>query len=218
LSSFASTLELESDIVNNPATIHTVIGAAPLPAPKVVPFSITNNLAYMETNIEGSIVMLTNVFFGTNAGNIISTSANTTITVTNDAGETFNLFFSAQDLDTAGQTLPGFAWSVIGPMMQNLGNTATPRNQNYSVTVTRFSDIVTDAPPAVTLTASHSGNSSTLTWTAVPYNYSYSVLASADVTGPYLPVAIGLTFTNTVGSYTDVNAGGSVKFYRVVSP
>lgn len=217
LSSFASTLELEADTVNNPATSYTVIGAAPLPAAKVVPFNITNNLAYMETNVEGSIVMLTNVFFGTNAGTVIP-AANTTVTVTNDAGETFNLFFSAQDLDTVGQTLPGFAWSVIGPMTQNLGNTITPRNQGYSVTVTRFSDIVTDAPPGVTLTASHSGNSSTLTWTAVPYNYSYSVLASADVTGPYLPIATGLTFTDTAGTYTDVNAAGSLKFYRVVSP
>ena len=69
---------------------------------------------------------------------------------------------------------------------QNLGNAATPRNAGYQVVVTRYSDIVTDAPPAVT--ASISGTTSkTVSWTAVPYNYSYSILTGTNVTGPYTP-------------------------------
>jgi len=200
LSSFNSTLELLADTTGNPATSYSVIGsAATLPAPKVIPFSITNNLALCES-LEGRIVMLTNVYFGTNAGTTINadTSANaTSIVVTNASGQKFNVGFAAVDLDVAGKTLPSFAYAVIGPLTQNLNNTATPRNAGYQVTVTRFSDIVTDAPPAVVLGETHSGEKSTLTWTNVAWdnaansygsNYAYSVLASTNVVGPYAPV------------------------------
>jgi hypothetical protein len=217
LSSFNSTLELEAD-TNDVTTGFVVLSNNPagLPAPRVIPFSITNNLAFCETNLEGRIVMLTNVYFTTNT--IISTNANTSVTVTNAGGETFSIFFSSQDLDTAGQTVPSFAWTVSGPMTQNLGNAVNPRNQGYQVTVTRFSDIVTNAPPAVTLTATRSSNNTTLKWTAVGYKYSYSVQAASNLTGPFLPLATGLTFTDGNGTYTDASAGVAAKYYRVVSP
>src|SRR5439155_16239128 len=190
LSSFNSTLELEGD--TNDLTTSFMINtnndgsfiSNSLPAPTVIPFGITNNLAQTE-GLEGSIVMLTNVYFGTNAGTVLSTTANSTVEVTNAAGETFNLMFSSQDLDTAGQTLPDFAYSVIGVLNQSLGNAVSPRNQGYAVEVTRFSDIVTDAPPAVTVAISHAGKHSTLTWQNVAWdnvnfsyasNYSYSIL------------------------------------------
>ncbi len=218
LSSFNSTLELlASTAIADTSYFVLSNNLASLPAPKVIPFAITNDLAFCETNLEGRIVMLTNVFFGTNAGSVISTAANTTVVVTNEAGETFNVFFSSVDLDTAGQTLPEFAWSVIGPMTQNLNNTTNPRNQGYSVTVTRFADIVTGAPSPVTVTGSLGGGGTTLTWTAVPYNYSYSVLAATAVDGTYTPIATGLTFANALGTYTDTT-GGSQKFYKIVSP
>ena len=90
LSSFNSTLELVADPANL-ATSYTILSnnIAGLPAAKVIPFNITNSLAYVEHSLEGSVVMLTNVYFGTNAGNLISTNANTVVTVTNGAGETF---------------------------------------------------------------------------------------------------------------------------------
>jgi hypothetical protein len=204
LSSFNSTLELEADtndlttsFMINTNTDGSYITNA-LPAPVVIPFGITNDLAFCEKSLEGKTVMLTNVFFGTNAGTVISTAANTAVIVTNAAGETFTLLFSSQDLDTAGQTLPEFAYSVIGVFNQNLGNGITPRNQGYEVEVTRFVDIVTDAPPAVTISVTHTGNTTTLSWENVPWdnvnfsyasNYSYSVLGSASVEGPYTPVA-----------------------------
>jgi len=197
LSSFNSTLELLADTVVNPVASYTIISnGAALPAPKPIAFGITNNLALCEA-LEGSIVMLTNVYFGTNEGATIVAGANTTITVTNAAGETFLLFFSSQDADTVGQVLPGFARSVIGPFTQNHGNAVLPRNQGYSVTVTRFADIVTAEPPAPVLVQTHVGDKSTLTWTNVAWdnvnaaygsNYSYTLLASTNVAGPYAPV------------------------------
>jgi hypothetical protein len=221
LSSFSSTLELEADtndlttsFMINTNTDGSYITNA-LPAPVVIPFGITNDLAFCEKSLEGKTVMLTNVFFGANAGTVISTAANTAVTVTNAAGETFTLLFSSQDLDTAGQTLPGFAYSVIGVFNQNLNNAAVPRNQGYQIEVTRFVDIVTDAPPAVTVSATHTGNKTTLSWENVPWdnvnfsyasNYSYSVLGSASVEGPYTPVS---TYQAVMLGVGEVPANGS---------
>jgi hypothetical protein len=187
LSSFNSTLELLASTAI-PDTSYFVISnnLASLPAPKVIPFGITNDVAFCEANLEGRIVMLTNVFFGTNAGLAIP-AANTTVVVTNEGGETFNVFFSSQDLDTTGQTLPDFAWSVTGPMTQATPNTDPIRNAGYNVTVTRYADIIAGEPPAVTTATTHAGGSTTLTWPAVAYNYSYSVLSSTNVAGPYGP-------------------------------
>lgn len=220
LSSFGSVLELSGD--TNDVTTSFIINtnndgsfvSNSLPAPKVIPFNITNDLAASES-LEGSIVMLTNVFFGTNAGTLISTTANTPVTVTNAAGETFTVLFSSQDLDTAGQTLPSFAWSVVGVFNQNLGNAVLPRNLGYQVEVTRFSDIVTDAPPAAVVTETRSGDSTTLSWPNVPWdnvnfsygsNYSYSVLAATNVAGPYLVVS---NFQARMLGINEVPANGS---------
>lgn len=229
LSSFSSTLELEADAsdATTSFTINTngdgsIITNA-LPAPVVIPFGITNDLAFCEKSLEGKTVMLTNVFFGTNAGTIISTAANTVVTVTNGAGETFTLLFSSQDLDTAGQTLPEFAYSVIGVFNQNLNNAVVPRNQGYQVEVTRFVDIVTDAPPAVTVSATHIGNKTALSWENVAWdnvnfsyasNYSYSVLGSASVEGPYTPVTTYQAVMMGVGE-TPANGSRALGFGTV---
>jgi carbon monoxide dehydrogenase subunit G len=188
LSSFNSTLELYRD-TNDLSTSYTVWSnnIAALPAPMVIPFNITNNLPYCEYTLEGRTVMLTNVYFGTNAGLVTSGSANTVLTVTNAGGETFTVLMSFSDMDITNKVIPAFAYSVVGIFNQNLGNGTSPRNQGYQVEVTRFSDIVTDAPPAVTLTAAHSGHNTTLGWTDVAHdpvnysygsNYAYTVLAS----------------------------------------
>jgi CHRD domain len=189
MSSFQGNLELEADTVNNPATSYTVLSnnLALLPAPIVIPYNaITNDIKLAET-LEGSVVMLTNVFF-TNAV-LISTNANTTTLVTNASGQNFSLLFSSQDQDTADQTVPPFAYTVRGILTQNTNPPNNNLNRGYQLTVTKFSDIVTDPPPAMTLGSTHSGNVTALSWDATPYAYSYTVLKSSDVTGPYLPTA-----------------------------
>jgi hypothetical protein len=215
LASFNSNLELSAD-TNDISTSFTVLSnsLASLPAPKVIPFSITNNLEFCETNLEGTIVVLTNVFFGTNAGVTLSTTANTTITVTNAAGETFQVFFPFEDLDIAGRTLPAFANTLAGVFTQNLANTGTPRNSSYNVTLTRFSDIVTNP---IALYATKSGANTVLSWSAAPYTYSYTLRSASSVLGPYTPVATGLRFTDFNGTYTDTSAG-SQKFYKLTVP
>ncbi len=218
LSSFNSTLELEAD-ASDPSTSFTILSnnIPGLPPQKAIPFSITNNLAYCETNLEGSIVMLTNVYFGTNAGRITTTNVtdpNTVAIVTNVAGETFTVLFSSQVIDTQGRTLPDFAYTVVGVFNQNLGNAVLPRNSGYEVEVTRFSDIVTTP---LTLSQSIDGGSNTLTWDAAPYSYAYSVLSASNVSGPYTVATNNMHFTNSPGTYSE-SVGGDQKYYRLSTP
>lgn len=190
LQTFQGNLELEADTVNNPATSYTVLSnnLALLPAPKVIPYNdVTNNILLTKQTLEGSVVMLTNAFF-TNSAIPIGT-AGATIMVTNASGQNISLLFSQQDLDTANQTLPPFAYTIRGILTQNTNSPPGNLNRGYQVTVTKFSDIVTDPPPAMTLTQSHSGTITALSWDAVPYGYSYTVLAASDVAGPYVPTS-----------------------------
>ncbi|SPE52283.1 putative Immunoglobulin I-set domain protein [Verrucomicrobia bacterium] len=186
--------------------------------PYVFNLALTNNIGFMETNVEGSVVMLTNVWFSTT-----NVGSGVTLIVTNAAGMPMQIFFSASDPYVSNTNLPGlFAYTLTGVMNQFLSGTQGSI-KGYEIYVTRLGDIVVNPPPAVTANISVSGNNATLTWAAVPYTattdgaYSYSVLAAASVTGPYLPLATGLTFNTTNGMYTDT-LNGSAKFYKVSSP
>jgi hypothetical protein len=232
LSSFNNNLELACFVTNasafyTPYAYAAVTGHTNLlPAPMVfAPYSQTNNAPLMETNIEGKVVMITNVFFttpGTVTGN-----GSTTVNTTNSSGNPILVFFpGTQDQDIRGRTLPAFAWTITGIMQQFKSGAYSAAG--YEVTVTRWGDILTNPPPAVTSTATISGNNVVLKWTAVPYltnnaapgAYAYSVLASPNATGPYAPLAQGLAFNTTNGVYTDVGAltSGPMKFYRISSP
>jgi len=78
--------------------------------------------------------------------------------------------------------------------------------------------VVTTVAPIPVGTVHFSGGVPTINWSVQP-NVSYSILWSTNVAGPYSPIATGLTFGGTAGSYTDtvkvINATG---FYRITSP
>jgi hypothetical protein len=171
LSSFSSGLELFADTTDRPYTSYTDLGAGTLPSPMIIPFTITNTgYANMNTNIGGRFVQLTNVFFGTNAGTTVSSGF---MTVTNGLGQSFNLWFSAQDLDTVGQTVPDYAISVTGVMFGSM-NPSLPvggvPSPNFAVAVTKWSDIVVPLPAPPTLAYVQSGNTLTFSWSAAGYN------------------------------------------------
>jgi hypothetical protein len=200
LSGYTTGLELYADTVDLPFTSYTDLSnnIAAMPTPITIPFDVTTNLDNMNYNIAGSLVRLTDVYFGTNAGTIIPTNANKYITVTNSSGKAFTLFFAFMDQDTGGNTLPSYAYSVTGVMYGI--------NTNFSVAVTRFADIVTTPPPS--LNAGFSGGSITFTWSGP----SFSLQSSTNVTGPYttIPGASSGFITNT--------ASGQTRFYRLYHP
>jgi len=223
MSSFNNTLELIIDSTN-PYQTYSIIGHTNfLPAPLVfAPYSLTNNPGFMETNAEGRVVMLTNVGFN---GNLTLPAASTDLFVTNANGIFDIRFNSTIDQDTASKTLAGrFAYSLTGVLTQFKSGT-TYANSVYELNVTRFSDIVTNPPPAPLVNATISAGQITLNWEAVPYvtnyaapgPYAYTVQAASDVNGPYTPVASGLTFSTTNATYSEALSAGP-KFYRVSVP
>jgi hypothetical protein len=220
LSSFDDNLEIDVTSGAN-FQVYTVLTNADgspvtnaLPAPQLLPWGyVSANPGPTTTNIEGSLLTMTNVYF-TGAGGVFS-SGTTGYPITNASGQALNVFVSGQDTNFDGQPIPAFAYSVTGVLEQT---SATA----YYLIVTRYSDIVTAAPPAVTNvvgTLSGSGNTNvTLTWTAVPYNYTYSIWSTTNLLYPFAKQASGLWFGNTTGTYTDVGPTSTAKFYEIVSP
>lgn len=184
-------LELFADTLSRTYTSYSIVSNGfPLPTPRIIPFSVTNTygVAYVATNLAQSRVTLTNVYFGNSSGTTIASGANTAVTVTNAGGETFIIWFFGTDLDTVGQTLPDFATSVTGVLIGN--------NSDYSLAVTKFSNIVTNSLVApIPLNVSFSGGTLTFNWTDASFN----LQSATNVTGPYVTIpgaASGFT-TNT---------------------
>ena len=188
MSSFSSGLELDADPVAGdpsssiPYTSYTNNGPGTLPSPLVIPFTITNSgYANMNTNIAGRYVQLQNVFFGTNAGTAIT---NGFMTVSNNLGQTFNLWFSAQDTNTLGNILPAFASSVTGVMFGSMNpNGSGVASPNFAVAVTRFADIVVLVSP-IPLNMTASGGILTFNWT----DPSFSLQCATNVLGPWTTI------------------------------
>jgi len=78
--------------------------------------------------------------------------------------------------------------------------------------------VVTTVAPIPVGTLYFSGGAPTISWSVQP-NVSYSILWSTNVAGSYSPIATGLTFGGTAGSYTDtVKATNVIGFYKITSP
>jgi hypothetical protein len=206
MSSFSTTgLELFADTVNRSYTSYSIISNNfPLPTPRTIPFNVTNSLGftYVATNLAGSLVTLTNVYFGTNAGTVLATNANAAITVTNAGGQSIALQFFSLNQDTAGKTLPAFAPTVTGILYGF--------HPNYSVNVNRFSDIVTNVPVVLTpipLTIQTVGTNVLLSWT----NSTFSLQSSTNVAGPFTTIPASTGQTN----YTD-GISNRIIFYRLI--
>ncbi len=226
-SSYGDDLELDVD-GSNPQQVYGILtnsdGSAmtnAMPAPIVFPWGYqTVNEPFTVTNIEGSVIMLTNAYF-TNTGNFASGVTYNVFSQPNGGGISYPLYLSAQVTDTGipgqsivGQPIPPFAYSITGPIAQTSATV-------YEIELTSYAQIVSATPPAVTAAAALSGagkNNLTLTWASVPYNYSYSILYSTNVGGPYQSLASGLTFTNTLGAFTDIHRTNSTRFYQITTP
>jgi hypothetical protein len=220
LSSFSGSLELEADLTGaTPARNATMVGIlsnnfANYPAPKILAW---DNLfrgptnANLQYNYAGSVVLLTNIYLTNNGPLFLTGATNKFVGVTNASGQRSTLvFYLQQDQDLRPRTLPTFLYAAQGFLL--------PSSFGYEVGITRWSDVI--APP-LTVKATHSiaDSSSTITWQAIPLINSYSVLAATNVEGPWLPIATGLTFTNsTFGTNIDTDAGADQKFYRLSTP
>lgn len=221
LSSYGDNLELDVTYGSQPQNAALVLDGNnnpetnASPTPILLPWNeIANNQAYVVTNIEGSLVKLTNVYFETPGGDF---AAGGTYVVTNNTGETFTLAIGSVVTNLNSTVIPAFASSVTGPLFQD--------DTTFEIELTDPSQIATNSivqlPPAPTVsaTASEAGGTNTVTlmWTAVPGD-SYNVIYATNVAGPYMTLASGLVFTNDDGTYTDKNTTNTARFYQITSP
>jgi hypothetical protein len=237
LSGFQGNLEIEADLNDathasgNTATSVQILSnnIAGYPVAKVLDWpteffvNLTNNTVEQGTtngsgqltglgSKKGSICMLQDVYFGTNAGHVIT--GNWYAYVTNATGLGGWVYFWAdQDQDLVSNTIPAFAYSVQGPLFTREAGDA---GSFWSgIGVSKWADVVTT--PLI-VHASWAGSAPQITWSAVAQTYSYSVLAASALTGPFTNIATGLKFPDANGTYTDPSAGGQQRFYRVTSP
>src|SRR5205085_3905785 len=171
LSMFNNNLEFVSSPAN-PFQTFTIIGhTSLLPTPVVFAPDFTNNAPFCEA-LEGSVIMVTNVFIPANT----NLTANRTITGT-IGGLPFLLFFPATgDKDVQFRTnAPLFAWSIYGIFNQFKSGTYSPAG--YEINIVRWGDILTNPPPAVTASAAVSGKNVVLSWLAAPL-YSTTTLGA----------------------------------------
>lgn len=107
--------------------------------PKPFEFSSLANLWMMETNYEGSLVVVSNVFFqhGGTGSNFVAGRA---LVLTNLQGQTMQFFCDARLTDIIGSPIPVFARSITGYMAQF--------GANHQIIPTWMPDIVPGTPPA----------------------------------------------------------------------
>lgn len=175
LSSFGGNLELEADL-SNPAQSVTILSnnIAGYPAAKLIAW---DNLYQYGTNASlnygsmGTVVLLTNVYFGANAG-IVTTNGNYNLIVTNAQGKIARILLNGnQDNDLTNRTIPAFAAAIRGPLIAT--------TTGYQIMPTTWSEVVT-AVPSVSLDTPANGSSFT-----APAN----IALSATVTDNGIPVS-----------------------------
>lgn len=226
LGQFNSLLEFNL-VGSDPSQSVTVTGHTnTLPAPIVLPFSFTNgsgpyvSVSNVIRHFQGALVTLTNCYFpGASVG---TTFTGTSYVMTNISGGGFVIFFNSANVNIIGQTIPQFARSVTGPMSFFLSTSAANRSSGFQIAPSVYSDIVAGPNPPVGATLVN-GTTPTIKWTAqpfVPYSVWWASNVALPFTNQWTPIASGLTFGTTSGTFTDSSANTNLPagFYRISSP
>lgn len=179
---------------------------------ELIPFGFaTANPGLSSLSYQGKLATFTNCYFETPGGTF---TPETTYTVTNNSGQSYAVFVSqSAGPDLTSMTVPVFAYSITAVYDQF--------DAEYELNLSAGSNVVTAPPPPVNnLTASAaSTNTVTLTWPAVAANYTYSVWSTTNLAVPFTPLAPGLWFPTTNGTYTaTIPANTPAVFYKIVSP
>jgi hypothetical protein len=199
---------LEMNITNGNPTHHMEIISSgnALPAPQLLDFSSITP-ATMESSVEGSLMVISNVFIGvTNDGRYVLSGA--TINLTNLTGQVFRLVNPAAAIDPQGNVLPLFAKSITGAISQY--TTATVPTNGYFMEFVAWSDLVAGDPPVIVvlpvLDVQFSTPNLTLSWT----DATYSLQTAPEVTGTYV------TLTGVTSPFTTNITSNARLFFRLI--
>jgi hypothetical protein len=207
LGHFNGLFELNLDGANFTHSVEILSSGNPLPQPALFNFATLANVPTMEASVEGSYLVISNVFLQ-NAGSTFGSGVN--YRMTNLNGLTAELRIDTRALDVIGQTIPAFASSIKGVMGQFDGS--APHNTGYQFFLTLYSDLVAGTPPApsanpIPLDFGVNGANLVLTWT----NASFNLQAAPAVSG---------TYTNIPGATSPhpVPLSGDQRYFRLVQP
>ena len=218
---FDDAVELDGS-ANNPSEPYSITSTnsegLPLPYPaELIPFGFaTANPGLSSLVYQGKLGIFTNCYFTTPGTNI---AGEATLTVTNLAGQSYELFISqSAGPDLIGQPIPTFAYSITGEYDQF--------DANYELNLSAGFNIVTAPPPPVSnVVASLTGTNLTLTWpVAVSPNtsssgYTYSIWSTTNLLIPFSPLAPGLWFGTSNGTFTiPVSTNTPAMFFQINSP
>jgi hypothetical protein len=172
----------------------------PLPTPKYFDFASLTNIAFVETNVEGSLVIVSNVFL--QEPNVAGFVGGANVVMTNANRVKLNLFVNAGASDVIASTVPPFASSVSGVFGQF--TTASPATNSYEVDILQYADLVPGSPVTAN-PDSYSMASNTTSLFAVLTN---DTLLSAAIEGTLTVTAV----TTTNGSAAVDGTGTNITF------
>jgi hypothetical protein len=202
VANFDGLLEFNLSASNPAHSISSAISTGnPLPAYKVFDIASIFNVPYMETNVEGSLVVVSNVFLDQSSLQFAAGAMN----ITNENRKYISFYVNGNS-DVVGQNVPQFAASIKGVMSQYTTSTG-PATNGYELDILQYSGLVPGTPPAIVmpLQIQRAGTNAVLTWwVTVPF----TLQSAPSVTGTYTDIVGATTpFTNGVDS--------AAKFYRL---
>ena len=200
VANYSGLLEFNLSASNPSHSISSAISTGnPLPGPKKFDINNYSNIPYMETNIEGSLVVVSNVFLNQSSLQFASGAMN----ITNVNRKYISLYvYSASDV--FGQNVPAIAASIAGVMSQY--TSTVPATNGYELDILQYSDLVpTTIVPPMPLYIQGTPPKVVVSWWAVA---PFTLQAAPDVNGTYTNIDGATTpFTNSVDS--------AAKFYRL---
>jgi len=201
VANFDGLLEFNLSASNPSHSISAAISTSnPLPAFKYFDINNYSNIPYMETNVEGSLVVVSNVFLNQSSLQFAPGAMN----ITNE-NRKFISFYVNGNSDVVAQNVPQFAASIAGVMSQYTSSTSA--TNGYELDILHYSGLVPGTPPAMVmpLQIQRAKTNVVLTWwVTVPF----TLQAAPSVTGTYINIDGATTpFTNNIDS--------AAKFYRL---
>ncbi|MGA2786276.1 MAG: immunoglobulin domain-containing protein [Verrucomicrobiota bacterium] len=165
----------------------------PLPAPKYFDINDYQNIPYMETNVEGSLVVVSNVFLNQASLQFAPGAMN----ITNAWRKYISFYVNPSASDVIGQNVPRIAASIAGVMNQY--TSTIPATNGYELDILQYSDLVpTTVVPRMPLSIQGTNINVVVSWWAVS---PFTLQSASSPTGTYTDIGSATTpYTNTINS------------------
>lgn len=208
LGQFNGLFELELNAATFTHSVEILSSGNPVPEPIPLALATLSNFSEMESSIEGSLVIVSNVFLQGAGGNFAS-GGNYHVTNLNSQVALQFLRIDTRVLDVIGQPIPEFAASIKGVVGQF--TSGPPFTGGYQLFLTQPGDLVAGTPPSeppsVSLTIVRDGDNVILSWP----DAAYSLQAASAVTGTYTNIP-------SASSPHPFPISGGEQYFRLVNP